>query len=715
MLRQSRLILSLLLPIAQVAAQQRDTTAHTLAPTVVTAPRTHGAVTRLGDDSVGHIYTGVPTTLLTVDSLPVNLANSSWRQLFSTVPGANISETRGAGFPTDGLGFRGLSPRQSVEVSVRQNGVNLAGDLYGYPEQYYTPPFEAVDHVEVVRGASGLEYGPQFGGMVNFVLKDGSLDTPPQLAVKQTFESFGEYDAFGSIGGGTGRITYYGFARYQGAAGWRQNSNFREGDAYGALTYHFSDAVSTSLQGTLYWSRIHMPGGFDDSSFAANPQASLRARNWIATPWSILENITTWHIAPGVTLTNQLSGMLSQRYLVWRNEDGGPQAIDSIDAATGQYTTPREVEREYFANAVLESRLGARHHLVGLDANLAAGLRLFDGWMHRQEGASGTLGSDFSMQLTGPYPTDMRFGTKNAAGYLQEGLRLTDKLTVTPGARLEWLQSSINGTHDDSPVAFDKRSQTFVLGSLGVEYRVTPAVTLYGNITQAYRPITYDNLIPFGTSTTATVDPNLHHSSGYTSDFGIRGRVGPLTGDIDAFYLWYGDRIGTVAHDSVIETTNVADSRHYGIESYLDLTIVESARWRLSLFDSFAWVDAHYVSGSFSGKLVEYAPPITNRLGPTLGYRSFSTTVTWGHTAKQYGDASNVVFDVADPAAGVIPAFDVFDWSGRVEVGHRYQLQFGIDNFTNRRYFTFRTGEYPGPGIIPANGRTAFLGVSALF
>jgi Fe(3+) dicitrate transport protein len=696
-----RAILSLLL------IQQQDTTAHKLPETVIKAPRIPApAVGRLGDDTTGHLYTGVPTTLLRVDSLPANTTNDNYREVLGQVPGANISETRASGFPSDGIGFRGLEPRQSVEVNMRQNGVNLAGDLYGYPEIYYSPPFEAVDHVEVVRGASGLEYGPQFGGMINFVLKDGTLNTPPQITVGETGESFGETDTFGSIAGGSGKFTYYAFGKYQGAAGWRQNSNFEEEDGYGSITYHANENLSSSLQLTVYGNNVHMPGGFDDSEFYANPQVSERKRNWLATPWGILENVTTWHLAPGLTWTNQLSGTLSQRYLVWRNEDGGPQAIDSGG--------PREVERERFANAILESRIGFRHDLFGIHAELASGVRLFDGLMHRQEDGVGTDGSNFTMQLVQPYGTDMHFLTQNVAGYVQEAVHLTDKLTVTPGVRAEWLRSAIHGfTIDDGNVPYDARSQTFALGSLGVEYALDAPVTMYGNFTQAYRPITYDNLIPFGAANTAIIDPHLHHSSGYTGDVGVRGRMGPVSGDIDAFYLWYGDRIGTVlVNDSITETTNVANSRHYGIESYLDVDLFRGGRWRVSLFDSFAWVNAHYVNGQYAGNVVEYAPPITNRVGPTIGYGPFSTTVTWSYTAKQYGDASNAVVDPADPSVGVIPAYRVYDWSAHLELGSRYQLHFGIDNLLNAYYFTFRAVEYPGPGIIPANGRTAYLGAT---
>jgi Fe(3+) dicitrate transport protein len=36
----------------------------------------------------------------------------------------------------------------------------------------------------------------------------------------------------------------------------------------------------------------------------------------------------------------------------------------------------------------------------------------------------------------------------------------------------------------------------------------------------------------------------------------------------------------------------------------------------------------------------------------------------------------------------------------------------GINNLTDAKYFTMRTDEYPGPGIIPSIGRMVYFGIS---
>ena len=78
-----------------------------------------------------------------------------------------------------------------------------------------------------------------------------------------------------------------------------------------------------------------------------------------------------------------------------------------------------------------------------------------------------------------------------------------------------------------------------------------------------------------------------------------------------------------------------------------------------------------------------------------------------------FGDATNEKIS-ADPVAGYIPAYTVLDISGTYRI-NKYSLKAGINNLTDKAYFTRRTDEYPGPGIIPSNGRSFYISISAKF
>lgn len=694
----------------------------TLAPVVVSADRALHVIGHLVDVDGNVIYSGKKTEVILIDSLRANVAQDVERQILGRIPGAHFSETAGAGFPSSGVSFRGLDPTQSVELNTRQNGVGIAADLFGYPETYYTPPAEALERIEVVRGAGALAFGPQFGGAINYVVRRGQVGGPT-FTSRQTTGSNGLFNSFNAIGGGTHSLTYYAFFHYRGADGWRPNSDYKQTTAYASVVWRVTDRLTLSAEQTRYRNRIHMAGGLSDEQFATDPSLSFRSRNWLASPWNVSALRAHYELSPRVRLESTLSYMASDRHLVWRNEDGGPAALDEIDPSTGTYAA-REVERETFANWTSESRLRIDHRLFGRGATLTTGLR--GGWnrMYRFAGGPGSTGIDFDMNLYGgPFERALLFRTPNVAAFAEELLRPADRLSLTFGVRREAVRSSARGyTEVDS--VFAPRTVDYNLFGAGAEYLTSESTVLYGNVTQAYRPILYEALTPIGSVT--RVDPNLRAAHGYNAEAGWRGTLSQaFKVDLGLFYLSYRDRIGTrsgtdASGAEFTQTTNIGNSVHRGAEAYIEFDPLavrgHSAPYgNLDLFTSLAYVDARYVSGEFKGNRVEQAPRIVGRVGLTYGLGGFSSTLQASHTSKTYGDANNSIQSTDDAVAGLVPSYTVLDYAGQLAIGPAYQISFGIDNVANTRYFTKRTGEYPGPGILPGAARSVYLGIGARF
>ena len=715
-------------PAADSAAQ--DSTAHAKKkkqPTVLPSisVETHRAppktITALPAMRGTMIYAGQKTEVIAMDSVVANTAQDMTRSVLGRVPGLNISETQNSGFPSNGIGFRGLTPVQSVEMNMRQNGVNIVADLYGYPETYYQPPSEAVSRIEVIRGASSLQFGPQFGGVIDYVLRDGTPNTAPSFEFKQTGGSFDLYNSYLSASGGTEKLTYFAYGQYRGQQGWRPNSDLTQFSGAAQVHYQASDRVRFGAEYSMLRNRIHMPGGLDNDEFNANSQQSVRARNWLASPWNIAALTMDVSLSPTTRLSSKLSFMASQRYLVWRNEDGGPSATDDIDPSTNQFV-PREVEREHFTNVTSETRLLSTYQLFGRPQTIAVGFRVFGGNLHRQEGGPGSTGSDFDMNLVGgPYETDMKFFNVNVAGFAEQIFRINNRLLIKPGVRVEYLHSTARG-YTDTTVPPQARNRSFPLAGIGAEYQTSNSTTLYVNVTQAYRPIEYSYLTPFASLT--RIDPHLKDPKGYNADIAWRGSVDDVL-DFDAgvFYLAYHDRIGLIsgvdsAGSPFTERTNVANSVHKGVESYVNLkpfSLLNISSWgTLGLFDALGYTHARYVSGTYAGKTVEYAPALVNRAGVTYEWSRFFGMAQWSATSKQFGDADNTVSS-NDATVGIIPAYQVVDLSAKYRLTGRTSIGVGVNNLANSRYFTFRTTEYPGPGIIPSIGRSAYVTLATGF
>jgi Fe(3+) dicitrate transport protein len=145
-----------------------------------------------------------------------------------------------------------------------------------------------------------------------------------------------------------------------------------------------------------------------------------------------------------------------------------------------------------------------------------------------------------------------------------------------------------------------------------------------------------------------------------------------------------------------------------------DVQLASPSFGSLDLYDALGYTHARYTDGEFSGNTVEFAPAVVNRAGLTYGRGRGSVGVQWSFVSKQYSDANNTVASY-NADIGVIPAYQVVDLSAKWQLNDKLGLDFGVNNVANFYYFTMRTIEYPGPGIIPGLGRSVYLGVRAGF
>ena len=151
-------------------------------------------------DGMG-IYASKKNEVINIKKLNSNLATGIGRIAFASIPGLNIWENDGAGIQLS-IGSRGLDPNRTSNFNTRQNYYDISADPLGYPESYYTPALENVKRIELIRGAASLQYGPQFGGLLNFRLKDGSESKGPiELNQAMSMGSKGFLSNYTSLGG----------------------------------------------------------------------------------------------------------------------------------------------------------------------------------------------------------------------------------------------------------------------------------------------------------------------------------------------------------------------------------------------------------------------------------------------------------------------------------------------------------------------------------
>ena len=672
-----------------------------------------------------NIYAGKKNALIVLDNVQGNIANNTMRQVLAKVPGIHIWESDPSGIQI-GIAARGLSPNRSWEFNVRQNGYDIAADPFGYPEAYYNPQLQAVQRIEIVRGQGALQYGPQFGGMVNYVLKNGTeMNQPFEFETQQTIGSNGLLNSFNAIGGKKGKVNYYSFYDQRNGEGWRNNSQFFSKAVFGSITYHFTKQLSLSFELMHSHTRSQQAGGLTDAQIKKDARQSFRSRNWMDIKWTTPAINIQYEINDQSRWNTKIFGTIGDR-----NSVGFLQSItikDSINHTTNQFNN-RVVNIDQYRNYGLESRMITDYAIGKIKNTISGGIRFYTGSTHRLADGKGTTGSNYDISISGLYPRDFNFESNNVAAFIENIFRISDQFYLIPGIRYEWLEGAASGRNGFNAVGASMnlqnitRSRSFVLGGIGSEYHITTNTELYANFSQAYRPIQFANLQ--APPTTDIVDTDLKDAKGYNIDLGYRGKVkNYLQFDISGFYLQYNNRVGTItpSGSNYRLITNVGASTSKGLETYFEFNPVRaftnSNNTDLILFSSYAYTDARY-SGNHQdantkGKKVENAPQNILRAGISVGYKGFLITNQLSHVGTAFSDANNTVVPIANGNTGLIPSYTILDLTASYKFSKSLNIKAGINNMADVRYFTRRAGGYPGPGALPADGRNFFVSISA--
>uniref|UniRef100_UPI00227BD7FF TonB-dependent receptor plug domain-containing protein n=1 Tax=Algoriphagus sp. PAP.12 TaxID=2996678 RepID=UPI00227BD7FF len=152
--------------------------------------RIQNPVTSLPNTHHLQLIGGRKTEVIQISSLAANLSEKTGRTIFAKIPSAFIYDMDGTGNQIN-LSVRGLDGHRSWEFNVRQNGVMINTDIYGYPASHYSMPMEAIETIELIRGTGALQYGQQFGGMLNYVLKKPNAFKKFELENISSAGSFG--------------------------------------------------------------------------------------------------------------------------------------------------------------------------------------------------------------------------------------------------------------------------------------------------------------------------------------------------------------------------------------------------------------------------------------------------------------------------------------------------------------------------------------------
>ena len=154
------------------------------------------------------------------------------------------------------------------------------------------------------------------------------------------------------------------------------------------------------------------------------------------------------------------------------------------------------------------------------------------------------------------------------------------------------------------------RKREFALLGLGVSYKFSDKIELYGNISQNYRSVTFADISIINPA--YIINPNITDENGFTTDLGVRAKnLKLISFDVNLFRLDYKNRIGFVQrkfNDGSVkaERGNVGDAVIFGVESLIDLNIKDFLKFNnqnllLNTFINLSLIDSEYITSETPG------------------------------------------------------------------------------------------------------------------
>ena len=684
---------------------------------------------RLKDVEGTTINAGRKTEVVLVEQSMANLASNNSRQIYSQVSGLNIYENDDAGIQLH-IGGRGLDPNRTSNFNTRQNGYDISPDVLGYPESYYTPPAEALKEIQIIRGASSLQYGTQFGGLINFVIKSPNPTKPLELISRNTIGSNNLFTNFTSLSGTKGKFSYYTFFNFKQGDGFRDNSEFNSKNMFLYLGYQLTDKTSISTEFTYLNYLAQQAGGLSDDMFSKDPLQSNRSRNWFGLDWFLYNLKLKSKLGDHTNFSFSFFGLNAKRNSLGYRSNRVSQ-IDPI--------AERDFISGSFNNFGAEARLLTKYTFLNLNSTFLVGSKFYKSNNSGEQGpGSNDSDANFSYAYS-EYPnysnqSKYTYPNLNYSVFTENIFYLNDKISLTPGIRFEFIQTESDGFYkkinvdaagnvilNESITDQEIRKRSFALFGVGASYKPFTAIEVYFNASENYRSVTFADISIFNPA--YSISPNISDESGSTIDLGVRGDISQLISyDVNVFNLNYNNRIGFIQKADAFgrvksERGNVGDATIYGIESLLDVDLrrvfLMPDSFSLNTFVNTSFITSEYTASQvpgIRGKKIEFVPKKNLKTGVRFGYNNLMLNFQYTYLSSQFTDASNATVGNLSGVVGEIPDYSVMDLS----LSYSYKKikgECGINNLQDNNYFTRRATGYPGPGIIPSAPRTVYFTV----
>ncbi|HEX8848860.1 MAG TPA: TonB-dependent receptor [Gemmatimonadaceae bacterium] len=457
-------------------------------------------------------------------------------------PGVYVQSRFGAADESQ-ISVRGSGLRSNFHA----RGINLLVNGMPYRNADGFTDFESLElltteAIEVYKGANALRYGGStLGGAINLDTKTGYTASP--VGVFAEGGSYGYRKAQLSSGARRGGFDYYASYARTSLDGYRDWSSNRRDRLNLHAGYRLSPTVDTRAFYIFAHVQEHLPGSLTASQISADPRAADSTN--VANRWG--RDYDLHHL--GVQLRAQLSA--TQRleispYLQFRNIDHPIfQVISQISHDFG-------MEMRYENTTAIAAR--DNRFTIGVQP---AWLTMQNRQYVNVRGSHGAL------------TRDERDRVGSLAGYFEDALSVTRRLTLTAGGRYDHSVRRVADYFLSNGDQSDRRVYTPITPRFGALYALGET-QLFANASRTVEPPLLLELTSFGNQGGFN---RLDAQDAWQFELGARRRAAAISWEVAAYDVELRDEIVNLnvqpfpnAPFTVPTYRNVPRSRHRGVE-----------------------------------------------------------------------------------------------------------------------------------------------------
>jgi len=674
---------------------------------------------RLPDQSGTLIFAGKLGDIAVLDDIPP-VPTRNLRVALADIPGLLVSEVSNGSWAS--LSYRGLGePHESWNILTLQDAIPAVPDMYSYPAAYFIPPLEVVERVEFIRGASGLLYGPQPGGALNYVMRGPLREAGVEGQARITLGSWDARQGLASLALSDGTFAADGFIQYAEGDGPRRVNSDHEQTTARLRGHYMGETVTATLALDYYQGRFGEPGGLTRPRLQADRRDGSTARDRVRLERFAPSLAVEWQAGDDTLVTARAFYSRFERES-WRQAGG----------SFGQVTPDANVlirQLQVFDTAGVDLRLahdfgGASQHSItfGVLGHTS------DAPVFVDKGASN---ADF-VGTAGALARAQRSGD-TAAVFGEVKLGFGD-VQIVPGFRLERLRQRVTETLDlgvgsatgggpggaNGVLGNREDTQTVPLYGIGVTWDATPTLRFVANASRAFKPLLYNDGVTFqaGIDAAGTFDA----SYAFTIEGAVQAEPIPAVRiDAGLFRVEFEDQVGFLAGPlpaaapfGAVGTggarrQNVGNMRNQGIDLALRLDLVGPEGFAksdntLRLSTNLQLLDAEFTSGPVAGFTPQYAPGhLLRSVLAWIGKDGSRAALTFTSVGDQQGADNNV-------ADFFLPGYEVFDASVEWPLAGGFTIGAGVNNLLDENYAS-RVRPGGGGGFDPGAPRNVFVSI----